>query len=106
MNHEAMFQSISDAIRLIQPQIPALASAHFQEIAANMVTELDNIVRIGSKNYDYNAIEQINESKLQVLHLLLRLAEEAGLNFVIPRGRLVEGTFFTKAEADEVPDCT
>lgn len=104
MHPEAMFQSIADAIRLVQPQIPNLASIHLQEIATNIVVELDNIVRIGSKHFSCWDMEQINESKLQVLHLLCRLAEETGLNFVIPRGRLSEGIFFTKAEADAAPD--
>lgn len=104
LSHEAMFASISDAIGMVQPLIPRIESEELQEIAANIVAELDFIVRCGMENDYYDHTQQINTAKIQILHSLILLADKTSAKFTIPSHRLTEDAFFTKEEADNPPE--
>lgn len=100
LSHDAMFNSISDCMALVQMEIPKISNGHYSQQAANILAALEGIERErNQKPWDFHKIDQF---KLEALRGLKVFAKEAKKPFPVPTS-LTEELFFSQEEADKPP---
>ena len=100
MNIDAMFNSIDDCRLVVQQTIPKISNPGLQQTAVDLMAILEGIV----KKKDNPDANEINNLKLQALHVFQFLAVATGGRYALPKsGSLGESVYFTQEEADHPP---
>jgi hypothetical protein len=100
MDETAMFASIDDCRKTIQVDIPHIRSEKLQGVAVELLAVIDEILRKDPIRSSTD-MEDINKLKLRALNAFRDLARLTGGSYPLPEpGRLAEGIYFTREEAD------
>ncbi len=107
---DAMFQSLRDALGMVQRIVPTFQALDLQNDGARIIAELDNLERLHvSRREDWSyslsrdTRDAMDAAKLRIVQLLLRIRRRARIPMQLPTNLMFDH-FYSPQQAAAAPD--
>jgi hypothetical protein len=106
---DAMFSSISECLRQVQPIVPRIETPDLQYIGNQIIAALDELERFATRvrserphHFSPQSRDDVDAAKLRLIGLLLQMRHRAGVSIQLPTN-LTSEFFFSAEEAAQPP---